>query len=110
MLLSPDLYEEIRLCRAACGEAHMKTILATGELGSLANVYKASMIAMMAGKSPFKLRMFLLYYLWGLKNSGPGSLVLSMIEKTCVAITEAAGGVIKSLVLCNLQKTAWNVK
>ncbi|XP_058708940.1 deoxyribose-phosphate aldolase isoform X2 [Poecile atricapillus] len=43
------LYEEIRLCRAACGEAHMKTILATGELGSLANVYKASMIAMMAG-------------------------------------------------------------
>lgn len=48
--LSPGLYEEIRLCRAACGEAHMKTILATGELGSLANVYKASMIAMMAGK------------------------------------------------------------
>ncbi|KAM3673324.1 deoxyribose-phosphate aldolase isoform 2-T2 [Ammospiza maritima maritima] len=43
------LYEEIRLCRAACGEAHMKTILATGELGSFANVYKASMIAMMAG-------------------------------------------------------------
>uniref|UniRef100_A0A803VQM7 deoxyribose-phosphate aldolase n=1 Tax=Ficedula albicollis TaxID=59894 RepID=A0A803VQM7_FICAL len=45
------LYEEIRLCRAACGEAHMKTILATGELGSLANVYKASMIAMMAVQS-----------------------------------------------------------
>nr|XP_047913160.1 deoxyribose-phosphate aldolase isoform X5 [Anser cygnoides] len=43
------LYEEIRQCREACGEAHMKTILATGELGSLANVYKASMIAMMAG-------------------------------------------------------------
>ncbi|XP_046763564.1 deoxyribose-phosphate aldolase isoform X2 [Gallus gallus] len=42
------LYEEIRQCREACGEAHMKTILATGELGSLANVYKASMIAMMA--------------------------------------------------------------
>lgn len=50
MLLSPGLYEEIRQCREACGEAHMKTILATGELGSLANVYKASMIAMMAGK------------------------------------------------------------
>nr|XP_047913103.1 deoxyribose-phosphate aldolase isoform X4 [Anser cygnoides] len=44
-----SLYEEIRQCREACGEAHMKTILATGELGSLANVYKASMIAMMAG-------------------------------------------------------------
>ncbi|XP_032914386.1 LOW QUALITY PROTEIN: deoxyribose-phosphate aldolase-like [Catharus ustulatus] len=49
-----DLYEEIRLCRAACGEAHMKTILATGELGSLANVYKASMIAMMAGSDFIK--------------------------------------------------------
>ncbi|XP_065502628.1 deoxyribose-phosphate aldolase isoform X4 [Caloenas nicobarica] len=44
------LYEEIRQCREACGEAHMKTILATGELGSLPNVYKASMIAMMAAQ------------------------------------------------------------
>ncbi|KAF4789328.1 hypothetical protein TURU_152184 [Turdus rufiventris] len=49
-----ELYEEIRLCHAACGEAHMKTILATGELGSLANVYKASMIAMMAGSDFIK--------------------------------------------------------
>ncbi|NXL92848.1 DEOC aldolase, partial [Alectura lathami] len=48
------LYEEIRQCRQACGEAHMKTILATGELGSLANVYKASMIAMMAGSDFIK--------------------------------------------------------
>uniref|UniRef100_A0A8C2N9K4 deoxyribose-phosphate aldolase n=1 Tax=Capra hircus TaxID=9925 RepID=A0A8C2N9K4_CAPHI len=44
------LYDEIRQFRKACGEAHLKTILATGELGSLTNVYKASMIAMMAGK------------------------------------------------------------
>ncbi|XP_010289551.1 PREDICTED: putative deoxyribose-phosphate aldolase [Phaethon lepturus] len=50
----PGLYEEIRQCREACGEAHMKTILATGELGSLANVYKASMIAMMAGSDFIK--------------------------------------------------------
>ncbi|XP_064140611.1 deoxyribose-phosphate aldolase isoform X2 [Loxodonta africana] len=42
------LYDEIRQFRKACGEAHLKTILATGELGSLTNVYKASMIAMMA--------------------------------------------------------------
>nr|XP_020143202.1 deoxyribose-phosphate aldolase isoform X2 [Microcebus murinus] len=42
------LYGEIRQFRKACGEAHLKTILATGELGSLTNVYKASMIAMMA--------------------------------------------------------------
>ncbi|KAH0617107.1 hypothetical protein JD844_028765 [Phrynosoma platyrhinos] len=43
------LFEEIRQFRQACGEAHMKTILGTGELGSLTNVYKASLVAMMAG-------------------------------------------------------------
>ncbi len=43
------LYDEIRAFRQACGEAHLKTILATGELGTLRNVYKASMVAMMAG-------------------------------------------------------------
>ncbi|XP_071113415.1 deoxyribose-phosphate aldolase-like [Haliotis cracherodii] len=43
------LYEEVKLMREACGEAHMKTILATGELGSMVNVYKASMVCMMAG-------------------------------------------------------------
>ena len=35
--------------RQACGSAHMKAILAVGELGSLTNVYRASLIAMMAG-------------------------------------------------------------
>lgn len=35
--------------REACGDAHMKVILAVGELGSLNNVYKASLVAMMAG-------------------------------------------------------------
>ncbi len=43
------LYDEIRLFRDACGEAHLKAILATGELGTLRNVYKASLVAMMAG-------------------------------------------------------------
>lgn len=43
------LYEEVRLMREACGEAHMKAILATGELVTLTNVYKASMVSMMAG-------------------------------------------------------------
>ena len=43
------LYDEIRAFRDACGDAHMKTILATGELGTLTNVAKASMICMMAG-------------------------------------------------------------
>ena len=35
--------------RAACGEAHVKAILATGELGSLRNVARASLVCMMAG-------------------------------------------------------------
>src|SRR5690625_516470 len=43
------LYDELREYRAACGDAHIKAILATGELGSLRNVYRASMVAMMAG-------------------------------------------------------------
>jgi deoxyribose-phosphate aldolase len=43
------LYEEMRAMRAACGEAHVKAILATGELGTLRNVAKASLVCMMAG-------------------------------------------------------------
>ncbi len=43
------LYEEVRQMREACGEAHMKAILATGDIKTLTNVYKASMVAMMAG-------------------------------------------------------------
>ncbi|MGN6765519.1 MAG: deoxyribose-phosphate aldolase [Rhizobiaceae bacterium] len=43
------LYDEVRQMREACGEAHLKAILATGELKTLTNVYKASMVAMMAG-------------------------------------------------------------
>lgn len=45
------MYDEIRQFREACGSAHMKTILAVGELGSFTNVYRASMVAMMAGQS-----------------------------------------------------------
>lgn len=43
------LYDEIKACREACGEAHLKVILATGELGTLTNVAKASVVSMMAG-------------------------------------------------------------
>jgi len=43
------LYDEVRVMREACGEAHMKAILATGELKTLSNVHKASMVSMMAG-------------------------------------------------------------
>ncbi|XP_030383877.1 deoxyribose-phosphate aldolase [Scaptodrosophila lebanonensis] len=44
------LYNEVVLMRSACGtRAHLKTILAVGELGTMENVYKASMVCMMAG-------------------------------------------------------------
>ena len=43
------LYDQIRAYRQACGEAHLKTILGTGELATLTNVAKASMVCMMAG-------------------------------------------------------------
>ena len=43
------LYEEMQEYRAACGNAHVKAILATGELGTLSNVARASWICMMAG-------------------------------------------------------------
>jgi deoxyribose-phosphate aldolase len=43
------LYNEVSSFRQACGDAHMKTILATGELGTLRNVARASQVCMMAG-------------------------------------------------------------
>ena len=43
------LHDEVAAMREACGEAHMKAILATGDLKTLRNVYKASMVAMQAG-------------------------------------------------------------
>jgi len=44
-----QLYDEIKAMREACGEAHLKVILAVGECGSLSTVYSASLVAMMAG-------------------------------------------------------------
>ncbi|MEP3332698.1 deoxyribose-phosphate aldolase [Sedimentitalea sp.] len=43
------LYDEMKSFREACGDAHVKAILATGELGTLRNVGRASLICMMAG-------------------------------------------------------------
>jgi deoxyribose-phosphate aldolase len=43
------LYDEVRAFRDACGDAHIKVILGTGELGTLRHIGRASMVAMMAG-------------------------------------------------------------
>lgn len=48
------VYDEVRAMREACGHAHLKTILATGELATYRNVYKASLVAMMAGSDFIK--------------------------------------------------------
>lgn len=43
------LYDEMKAYRAACGDAHVKAILATGELGTMRNIARASLVCMMAG-------------------------------------------------------------
>jgi deoxyribose-phosphate aldolase len=43
------LYDEVKDFRNSCGDAHLKTILATGELASLKQVAQASQVCMMAG-------------------------------------------------------------
>jgi len=49
------LYDELRQFRETCGDtARMKTILATGDLGTLKQVYQASLVAMMAGSDFIK--------------------------------------------------------
>lgn len=49
------LYEEVKGFRETCGDtAHMKTILATGDLGTLKQVYQSSLVAMMAGSDFIK--------------------------------------------------------
>ena len=43
------VYDQVRAFRAACGPAHLKAILGTGDLMTLRNVARASLVAMMAG-------------------------------------------------------------
>jgi len=43
------LYDEVAAFKQACGNAHMKVILGTGDLLTLRNVARASVVAMMAG-------------------------------------------------------------
>jgi len=49
------MYTEVKAMKAACGmDVHMKAILAVGELGTMDNVYKASLVCMMAGSDFIK--------------------------------------------------------
>jgi deoxyribose-phosphate aldolase len=44
-----QVFEEIAATKAACGEAHLKVILETGELATLDNTRRASWLALLAG-------------------------------------------------------------
>src|SRR5258708_26736040 len=44
-----EFFDEVTACKEACGRAHLKVILATGELATLRNVARASMVAQLAG-------------------------------------------------------------
>jgi len=48
------MYDELQQFRKASGDAHMKAILGTGDLGTLKQVYQASLVAMMAGSDFIK--------------------------------------------------------
>lgn len=92
------LYDEISACRKACGEAHMKTILATGEIPTLTKVAKASMVAMMAGSDFIKTSTGK----EGVNATLPVTLVMVRMIRTYLELTgykvgyKPAGGISKA--------------
>lgn len=78
------LYDEVREMRRTCGEAHMKAILATGELGPLWNVAKASKVCMMAGADFIKTSTG--------KESVNATLEVSLIMTRAIREYEALAG------------------
>ena len=54
------LYDEVAAFKQACGSAHMKVILGTGDLLTLRNVARASLVAMMAGADFINARVIML--------------------------------------------------
>lgn len=80
-----ELYDEVKLCRAACGEAHMKTILATGEIPTYTKVAKASWVAMMAGSDFIKTSTG--------KESVNATLAVSLVMIRCIREYEQLTGI-----------------
>ncbi|MFK7754872.1 MAG: deoxyribose-phosphate aldolase [Sedimentitalea sp.] len=79
------LYDEMRAFRAACGEAHVKAILATGELGTLRNVARASLVCMMAGADFIKTSTG--------KESVNATLPVSLVMIRAIRAYHAATGI-----------------
>jgi deoxyribose-phosphate aldolase len=92
------LYEEVKAFKEACGNAHMKAILATGEHGNLTQVAKASMTAMMAGADFIKTSTGM----EGVNATLPVSLVMvrqirDFYERTGIKVGyKPAGGIRKA--------------
>jgi deoxyribose-phosphate aldolase len=92
------LYDEVRAFKEACGTAHMKAILATGEHGNLTQVAKASMVAMMAGADFIKTSTGM----EGVNATLPVSLVMvrqirDFYERTDIKVGyKPAGGIRKA--------------
>ena len=78
------VYEEVALFREACGEAHMKTILATGELATYKNVRIASMVCMMAGADFIKTSTG--------KEPTNATLAVSLVMARCIREYQARTG------------------
>ncbi|WP_262695788.1 deoxyribose-phosphate aldolase [Kordiimonas aquimaris] len=91
------LYDEVKAFKEACGHAHMKTILATGEHGNLTQVGKASMTAMMAGSDFIKTSTGM----EGINATLPVSLVMirqirDFYERTGIKVGYKPAGGIKT--------------
>ena len=71
-----ELYKEVKACREACGDAHMKTILATGEIPTYTKVAKASWVSMMAGSDFIKTSTG--------KESVNATLAVSLVMIRCI--------------------------
>lgn len=79
-----SLYAEVRAMRAACGPAHMKAILATGELVTLRHVARASWVCMMAGADFIKTSTG--------KESVNATLPVSLVMMRCIRDYQARTG------------------
>jgi deoxyribose-phosphate aldolase len=69
------VYDEIVQVKEACGEAHLKVILETAELGTYDNVRRASLLAMAAGADFIK--------------TSTGKLSVSATPPVCLVMLEA---------------------
>lgn len=79
-----ELYKEVQQCREACGSAHMKTILATGEIPTYSKVAKASWVSMMAGSDFIKTSTG--------KESVNATLAVSLVMIRCIREYEERTG------------------